>query len=58
MIRKTKLEAGLYRVTVGDAVWLVRCHARGWWVGTCGDRVLDPMPTLRDVEAYLVGEVS
>ena len=58
MNKATKLEAGLYKFVVGGSVWLVRCHTRGWWVGTCGDRVLDPMPTLRDVKAYLVGEVT
>lgn len=58
MNKKTKLKAGVYEIIVGDDVWLVRCHARGWWVGTCRDRVLDPMPTLRDVVTYLLRETA
>jgi len=56
MIKTKKLNAGSYELTIGSAVWVVNCHARGWWVGYCGSRVLDPMPTLRDVKQYLIQE--
>lgn len=55
-IKTRKLSVGSYELTIKSVKWIVNYHARGWWVGYCGDRVLDPMPTLRSVKEYLANE--
>ena len=53
-----KIASGSYRITTATAVWVVNRFAelQGWWVAyseSDPDRILDPIPTLREVKQYL-----
>lgn len=53
-----KIASGSYRITTATTVWVVNKFAelQGWWVAYAEneqDRILDPMPTLREVKEYL-----